>query len=300
MPSMVGYPDYALPPLPPIRNKELAREVFTHSGVVSGRRTTSLADAASPIDGPAGGGDNQKLEHVGDSLIGTIVTLLLHDMYPGLRHGPATTLKGRLVSNETLAHLSRRYDLPARLIALQHDRPVLMGSEKTSADVFEAYVAGVFYDRLYPLPLAPSPSAGPEPLVKQELGVDFPARATSPTVNRSSLNGHGGPSPLSKGAALDALAAWLDLLFAPLAKYTLDQMAAEEEHLAQSASPAPAGAAAGAASPARTDSIVSGAMAMLNQHFIIKESGLPDYDYTSVDGGWRCDVTAVKLDGRVL
>lgn len=284
-----SYPDYALPPLPPIRSQALAREVFMHSGMIGGRRSpVSLAAASIPIaDRLGGAGDNQKLEHVGDGLIGTVVTLLLHDMYPGLRHGPATTLKARLVSNETLAHLSRRYGLPARLIALRHERPVLLESEKTCADVFEAYVAGVFYDRRYPPPL---PQVKQDPQVKEEAGADSEPLATAALAS--------GPPAMSKGGALDALAAWLDPLFAPLAQHALEQMTAEQDRMAQSASPA--GAPPGAASPAQTDAAVSGAMAKLNQHFSFKESGLPIYHYFPVDGAWRCDVTATKLDGVVL
>jgi dsRNA-specific ribonuclease len=34
--------------------------------------------------------DYEKLEHVGDGILGSIVTTLLHDMYPLLKVGPST------------------------------------------------------------------------------------------------------------------------------------------------------------------------------------------------------------------
>ena len=90
---------------------------------------------------------------------------MLHDMYPSLKQGPAAVrlssrycsvswisaeqkfLKDRLVCNATLAQISDRYALPARLrggLEIYTTRQ----SEKVRASVFEAYIAGVYYDFL--------------------------------------------------------------------------------------------------------------------------------------------------------
>jgi ribonuclease-3 len=34
--------------------------------------------------------DYEKLEHVGDAILGSVVTTLLHDLFPYIQPGPAT------------------------------------------------------------------------------------------------------------------------------------------------------------------------------------------------------------------
>lgn len=78
--------DLVLPPLPPIADPQLARLAVTHSSAHQlPRRPTSLEfEADEKVE------DYEKLEHVGDSMLGSVVTGLLHDLFPLLRPGPAT------------------------------------------------------------------------------------------------------------------------------------------------------------------------------------------------------------------
>lgn len=57
-------PDFPLPPLPDIYDRELLRQVFTHSSYVGARKQSAL------FDKEAFHHDNEKLEHVGDALLG--------------------------------------------------------------------------------------------------------------------------------------------------------------------------------------------------------------------------------------
>jgi ribonuclease-3 len=54
-------------------------------------------------------------------------------------------LKSHLVSNYTLSQLSKRYFLANRLRAEPAQLPTLRSGEKTTANIFEAYVAGLYY-----------------------------------------------------------------------------------------------------------------------------------------------------------
>lgn len=57
-------------------------------------------------------------------------------------------LKGYLVSNATLAQISDRYHIPARLIAAQSALHVTRAQQKTKASMFEAYIAALYYSVL--------------------------------------------------------------------------------------------------------------------------------------------------------
>ncbi|KAL1413185.1 hypothetical protein Q8F55_000936 [Vanrija albida] len=136
--------DLCLPPLPPIADAHLARLAVTHSSAHQlPRRPTSLEfEADEKVE------DYEKLEHVGDSMLGSVVTGLLHDLFPLLRPGPATMLKSHLVSNATLRQLCVRYKITDHIIAAPVQLLTIKSQEKPVASIFEAYIAAVFYDYL--------------------------------------------------------------------------------------------------------------------------------------------------------
>ncbi|BEI83290.1 hypothetical protein CcaverHIS002_0311580 [Cutaneotrichosporon cavernicola] len=134
-------PEFHLASLPPIADDALKLTVFTHS---SWHRSIRNAQALRPdYQLP---GDYEKLEHVGDTIMGAMVTLLLQDLYPNLPSGSATMLKAHLVSNETLAQICKREGLMENLRAAPSTLYTVQGQVKAQASVFEAYIAGVFYD----------------------------------------------------------------------------------------------------------------------------------------------------------
>lgn len=77
-------PTYPLPPLPPIDNPALLKQVFTHMSLFK----TVKGKFEDPEDDQPK--HYEKLEHVGDSLLGMIVTTWLHESKPGLTPGTAT------------------------------------------------------------------------------------------------------------------------------------------------------------------------------------------------------------------
>ncbi|WWC85763.1 uncharacterized protein L201_000629 [Kwoniella dendrophila CBS 6074] len=132
-------PVYALPPMPYIDNPELLEQVFTHKslyGVSRGKFEDSPEDPSR---------DYEKLEHVGDSILGVIVTTWLHETKPNLTIGTATKLKAHLVSNATLSHLSGLYNLPQRLRGPKEILPVLRAQTDVRAALMEAYIAGLYF-----------------------------------------------------------------------------------------------------------------------------------------------------------
>ncbi|KAL1405964.1 hypothetical protein Q8F55_007646 [Vanrija albida] len=133
-------PPMPLPPLPPILDPALAARVFTHPSHLEGTRA-----ARAPFEAPDDAGHYEKLEHVGDAVLGMVVTCWLHEIRPGFPCGTATKLKSHLVSNGTLSHLSGLYGLPARMRADARLAPVLRAQTDVRAALFEAYVAAVLF-----------------------------------------------------------------------------------------------------------------------------------------------------------
>lgn len=77
-------PVFGLPPLPDIDDDAILKQVFTHLSLfekVKGKFEDPEDDLAKHYE---------KLEHVGDSILGMIVTTWLHEAKPGLTPGTAT------------------------------------------------------------------------------------------------------------------------------------------------------------------------------------------------------------------
>lgn len=77
-------PVFALPPLPLISDPGLEKQVFCHQSMFP-RRKWRFED---PEEDPSG--DYEKLEHVGDSILGMVVTTWLHELKPHLTCGTAS------------------------------------------------------------------------------------------------------------------------------------------------------------------------------------------------------------------
>lgn len=133
-------PPMPLPPLPPILDPALESRVFTHSSWIDGTRGPR-ATFEEEQDAP----HYEKLEHVGDAVLGMIVTAWLHELKPGFPCGTATKLKSHLVSNTTLSHLAGLYGFPQRMRADARLGPVLRAQTDVRAALFEAYVAAVLF-----------------------------------------------------------------------------------------------------------------------------------------------------------
>lgn len=131
----------SFPSLPEIRSDAIRLQVFTHRSFFA-RPTHVFEDDASELSP-----DNERYEHLGDTVLGLVVTALMIEMYPGLRVGPATKVRALVVGNNTLAEISVRYRLPDRLRLHPAQALALRTSLHIQADVFESFVGGLFLDQ---------------------------------------------------------------------------------------------------------------------------------------------------------
>jgi ribonuclease-3 len=94
-----------------------------------------------------GRASNERLEFLGDSVLGFVVTTFVFDEYPQLPEGELAKLRAVVVSSETLAVLANELELGAAL-RLGKGEDASGGRAKSSilADAMEAVIAAVYLD----------------------------------------------------------------------------------------------------------------------------------------------------------
>jgi ribonuclease III len=95
----------------------------------------------------AAGGDNERLEYLGDAVLDLIVGHRLMDRFPALREGPLSVTRAQVVSEHGLAEVAGKLGLGDWLL-LGKGEDKSGGRTKPSilADAFEAVVAAVYLD----------------------------------------------------------------------------------------------------------------------------------------------------------
>ena len=88
---------------------------------------------------------NERLEFLGDSILGQAVTVMLYNEYPDLVEGDLAKRRSSLVSTVALAEVARRIDL-GRFLRLGKGEEQTGGREKSSilADTVEAVIGAVY------------------------------------------------------------------------------------------------------------------------------------------------------------
>ena len=91
---------------------------------------------------------NERLEFLGDSVLGFVVTTFVYDEYPQLPEGELAKLRAAVVSAETLARARQRASTSARALRLGKGEDASGGRAKPSilADAMEAVIAAVYLD----------------------------------------------------------------------------------------------------------------------------------------------------------
>jgi ribonuclease-3 len=90
---------------------------------------------------------NQRLEFLGDSVLGLVLTQKLYEQFPGFDEGLLTRARAKLVNRQTLAERARSLGLGAHLI-LSRGEETSGGRDRESAlaDAYEAVLGAIFLD----------------------------------------------------------------------------------------------------------------------------------------------------------
>jgi ribonuclease-3 len=91
---------------------------------------------------------NERLEFLGDAILGALVTDLIYRSFPDLTEGQMARLRASVVSTQALAELAREIGLGSHL-RLGRGEGASGGQDKSSllADTFEALVGATYLDR---------------------------------------------------------------------------------------------------------------------------------------------------------
>ncbi|HWD20712.1 MAG TPA: ribonuclease III [Verrucomicrobiae bacterium] len=90
---------------------------------------------------------NQRLEFLGDAVLGLVLTRELYDRFPAVSEGPLTKARAQMINRRTLTDQARRIQLSTYLI-LSRGEEANEGRQRASAmaDAFEAVIGAIFLD----------------------------------------------------------------------------------------------------------------------------------------------------------
>lgn len=92
--------------------------------------------------------DNEAIEFVGDSLLGCVIALYLHERYPDQDEGFLTRLRTRLVNNKQLGELAMRMGFAKWLILSRHVEDICNGRRnmRILGSMLEAWIGALYLD----------------------------------------------------------------------------------------------------------------------------------------------------------
>ncbi|MFC1901684.1 ribonuclease III [Chloroflexota bacterium] len=136
-------------------------------------------------------GHNERLEFLGDAVLGFVVAEKLYRDFPDLSEGEMTRLRSALVCRDTLARVARTISL-GEFLYMGKGEEISGGRDKTAnlAGAMEAVIAAVFLDRGaalagdFVLRLLDTEITG---VSRQDAGVDYKSRLQELVQSRQQL-----------------------------------------------------------------------------------------------------------------
>lgn len=91
--------------------------------------------------------NNERLEYLGDAVLGAVVADILYKRYPTRQEGFLTTLRSKIVRRDTLNQLAVQLGLDKLVL---HDGPVTSAHNSyMNGNAFEAFIGALYLDRGY-------------------------------------------------------------------------------------------------------------------------------------------------------
>ena len=129
---------------------ELYIQAFIHS---SYRRNEKLIEEVGIVDKPEGAlelynYDYERLEFLGDSILGAIIANYLYERYYNQNEGFLSVMKTKLVRKHALAYFSKELGFSEYIIMSRHMEDIHNGrcSIDILEDTFEAFIGAMFLD----------------------------------------------------------------------------------------------------------------------------------------------------------
>jgi ribonuclease III len=122
----------------PFIRQDLLQQALTHRSYVAEHCGQA---------GQAPAGDNERLEYLGDAVVGLVTAETLYRLYPELPEGALTRLRGALVSRRHLAEVARSIELGVYLrLGRGEDRSGGRAKTALLANAMEAVIGAVYLD----------------------------------------------------------------------------------------------------------------------------------------------------------
>lgn len=95
--------------------------------------------------------DNETVEYVGDSLLGCVIAVYLHERYPDQDEGFLTRLRTRLVNNRQLGEIALKLRFTKWIIMSRHVEEICNGRRnlRILGSMLEAWVGALYLDLAY-------------------------------------------------------------------------------------------------------------------------------------------------------
>lgn len=127
----------------PFRRPELLREALTHRSAANESRLR----AKTPQAGRSGSGSNERLEFIGDRVLGLLMAEWLIERFPDEQEGDLGPRHAYLVSRPVLARIAVEIGLPAALDVAPHEaRAGVRQVANVLADAIEAVLGAAYLD----------------------------------------------------------------------------------------------------------------------------------------------------------
>ncbi len=89
----------------------------------------------------------ERLEFLGDALLGSKITELLYLEYPKKEEGDLSRWKSAIVSQETLAGICNELDLTKHLMCKESERAALVKNPRIKASILESFFGAYYLDK---------------------------------------------------------------------------------------------------------------------------------------------------------
>lgn len=142
-------PAWAAQPINPMDSKQLRNYIRTTFGFRPWRISlyvTALTHRSVGSDDSGHKINNERLEYLGDSVLGTAVAEYLYKRYPFQGEGFLTEMRSKIVSRQNLNELAIKIDLIGQM---EYDRSQRSISKSMGGNAIEALVGAIYLDRGY-------------------------------------------------------------------------------------------------------------------------------------------------------
>ena len=137
-----------------IGNQEIFQNAMIHSSYVSrAEYTTPQGDKTILVEKPIGclglfPESYERLEHLGDSILGASVATYLSKRFPTQQEGFLTNLRKEIVCNSMLGILTQKIGLDKFYVISRHNEDVCAGRQNTKklGDILEAFIGALWTD----------------------------------------------------------------------------------------------------------------------------------------------------------